>query len=81
MLGDASQDIGQPGLRIDVIHLGGDDQAVEGGGPLAAAVGTGEQPRFSAQRYTAQGSFRCVVGEADAAVIKEQVKAAQRFRM
>ncbi len=59
-------------MRIDVVHLSCDDQAVEGGGPLPAAVGTGEQPRFSAQRYTAQGSFRCVVRQADAAVIKEQ---------
>ena len=53
VLGDARQDIGQPGLRIDVVHLGGDDQAVHGGGPLTAAVGTGEQPRFSAQSNTA----------------------------
>jgi Pentapeptide repeats (8 copies) len=28
MLGDAGQDVGQPGLGVDVVHLGGDDQAV-----------------------------------------------------
>jgi len=27
MLGDAGEDIGEPGLRIDVVHLGGDDAA------------------------------------------------------
>jgi hypothetical protein len=62
--GDARQNIGQPGLRIDVVHLGGDDQAVYGGGSLTAAVGAREQPRFSAQSDTAQCSFRRVVCKA-----------------
>jgi hypothetical protein len=38
MFGDAGQDVGEPGLRIDVVHLGGDDQAVHHGGALAAAI-------------------------------------------
>ena len=44
MLGDARENIGEPGLRIDVVHLGGDDEAVQDGGALAAAIGTGEEP-------------------------------------
>ena len=44
MLGDASQDIGQPGLRIDIGQFGGDDQAMDRRGPLSAAIGPGEQP-------------------------------------
>jgi hypothetical protein len=44
VLGDASQHIGEPGLRIDVIHFGLDDQTVHGSGALAAAIGAGEQP-------------------------------------
>ena len=52
MLGDAGQDIGQPGLRVDIVHFGGDDQAVHRRGALPAAVGTREQPRFSAQGDT-----------------------------
>ena len=43
-VGDPSQDIGQPGLRIDIVQLGGDDQAVHQGRPVAAAIGAGEQP-------------------------------------
>ena len=43
-IGDPGEDVGQPGLGIDVIHLGSDDQAVHEGGSLAAAVGAGEQP-------------------------------------
>ena len=38
MFGNAGQDVGEPGLRIDVVHLGGDDQAVHNGGALAAAI-------------------------------------------
>jgi hypothetical protein len=44
MLSDARQHVGKPGLRIDVAHLGRDDEAVHGGGTLAAAIGAGEQP-------------------------------------
>jgi hypothetical protein len=44
MIGDAGQDIGQPGLRIDIVQFGGDDQAIDRRGPLSAAIGTGEQP-------------------------------------
>jgi hypothetical protein len=44
MFGDAGQDVGQPGLRVDIIQFGSDDQAVHRRGALSAAVGTGEQP-------------------------------------
>lgn len=50
-------DIGDPGLRIDVIHFGTEDQAVHDGGALAAAVGAGEEPRFAAESDAAQGPF------------------------
>src|SRR6202022_324474 len=55
---DPGQHVGQPGLRIDIVHLGGDDQAVHRGGALPAAIGTGEQPRLSCQAACAQRSFR-----------------------
>ena len=44
MLGDAGHDIGQPGLRVDIIQLGCDDQAVQRRRSLPAPVGTREQP-------------------------------------
>jgi hypothetical protein len=43
MSGDASGTPGEPGLGTDVVHLGRDDQAVQEGGTLAAAIGAGEQ--------------------------------------
>jgi hypothetical protein len=36
MFSDAGEDVGQPGLGIDVIQLGCDDEPVEDGGALAA---------------------------------------------
>src|SRR4029453_10065512 len=71
MLGDAGEDGGQPCLRIDVVELGGDDQAVQEGCALAAAIGAGEQPGLAAQCQAAQRSFSSVVGEAEAAVVQE----------
>ena len=41
--------IGEPSLRIDIVQFGGDDQAVQRCRPLSAAVGTREQPSFSAE--------------------------------
>jgi len=38
-LRDAAENIGEPGLRIDVVELGGADQRVDRGRPDAAAVG------------------------------------------
>jgi hypothetical protein len=40
--GDPGQDVGQPGLRVDIVQFGGDDQAVQRCGALSAAVGAGE---------------------------------------
>ena len=38
MIGDASEDIGEPSLRIDIVELGGLDQGVDDGGALTAAI-------------------------------------------
>jgi hypothetical protein len=38
---DASEDVGQPGLRIDAIHLAGDDQAVHSRRALTSAIRRG----------------------------------------
>jgi hypothetical protein len=39
---DPTEHVGQPSLGIDVVHLGGDDQAVHERRPLAAAIRAGE---------------------------------------
>ncbi len=44
---DASQHVGEPSLRIDVIELGRRDQRGHDRGPASAAFGAGEQPRLA----------------------------------
>jgi len=38
VLGNPGQDVGEPSLRIDVVHFCRDDDAVHNGGALAAAI-------------------------------------------
>ena len=53
MAGDTGEDIREPGLRVDVIHLGRGDEAIHGGGALTATVRTAEQPRFAVMQRSA----------------------------
>lgn len=71
MLGEAREHVGELCLRFDVVHLGRRDQADDRCLPLAAAVGTGDQPGLPAQGYSSEGPFCGVVGEADAPVGQE----------
>ena len=74
MISDAGEDVGKPGLRVDIVELSGGDQGVHGGCPFAAAVGAGNQPGPAPQGNAAQGAFGGVVGKADAAVVEEAGK-------
>ena len=71
MAGDAGEDVGEPGLRIDIVELGGADQRVDDGGALTTAIRSAEQPRFTAKGYAAQGAFGSIIGDADPAVVEE----------
>jgi hypothetical protein len=51
MSGDAREDVGQPGLWIDAIHLGRVDETIHGGGALSAAVRPAEQPDADKSAY------------------------------
>jgi hypothetical protein len=46
--GDTAENIAQVGFWVDVIELGGLDEGVHGGCPLAAAIGAGEEIILSA---------------------------------
>lgn len=74
MRGDSREDIGEPGLRIDAVHFGGDDEAIHGRRALAAAIRTAEQPGFPAKGNSAQPTFCGVVREANAPVFEEERK-------
>ena len=75
MGGDAGEDIGQPGLRVDAIHFAGDDNTVHSCGALSAAIRSAKQPRLSAESNPSQPSLGGIVGQAYAPVLKEQGEA------
>ena len=70
-VGQSCQDIGQPGLRVDVVHLGGDDEGIHEGGAFATAGRTGEEPCLAAKGDPAQGALGGVVRQTDAAIVEE----------
>ena len=71
VIGQASQHVGEPSLRIDIVELGGCDQRVDGGGAPAAFVGAGEGPVVSSHGDGPQLAFGGIVRHAKAAVIEE----------
>ena len=77
---DAGDDIGQVGLRVDVIELGGFDERGEDGPVFGAAVGAGEQAVIAVQRQGPDGAFDGVVVDLDAAVAQEEGQARQQDR-
>ena len=61
LLGDAGEDVGEPGLGIDAVELGGADEGVHHRRPLAAAIGAREEPglRPSAMPRSARSAALC----------------------
>ena len=57
LVGDALEDVGEPGLRVEVVELGSAEQRVHGRGTSAAPVRAAKQPRLSSQGDTAQRSW------------------------
>jgi hypothetical protein len=71
MIRKARQDIGEPRLRVDIVELAGLNERKDGGGPASSGVRTCEGPIPTPDGYAPQGAFGGVIGEADAAVVKE----------
>ena len=67
IVGQARERVGEPGVRIDVVELGGFDERVKGGGALAAFIGAGEGPVASADGDAAQRPLGGVLGHAQPA--------------
>src|SRR5438067_36230 len=67
--GEPREDVAQPCLGVETIELGGLGQRVDGGGALAAIVGTCEQPILAAEGDGADCPLGCVVVDLDAAVV------------
>jgi len=66
-----AQDVGELSARIGVVQLGGDDERLQGRGPVTTAVGTAEHPGPATEGHAAPGALRGVVGQADMPVGRE----------
>ena len=73
MRGDAVENVGEPRLRIDAVHLSGDDEAVHGRGALAAA----SEPQNS-HDFLPRATPR---SDLSAALLKGMVPATPLFRL
>ena len=71
MIRQPGQHVGEPGLRIDVVELGGCDQRIDGRRPSAAFVGASKGPILSPHGDGAQLALRGVIRHAEAPVVEE----------
>ena len=70
VVGDAGEDVGEPGLGIDTVELGGFDQGIGDGGRLSAPFGTHEQVVFVPEGDGPHDAFGGVVVELQNAVVE-----------
>ena len=64
MIGQPSEDVGKPGVQIDVVELRGRDECVDTSRPAGTFVGAGEGPVAAADRDGTQLAFGGIVGHA-----------------
>ncbi len=50
MFGDAPEDVGEVGLRVDAVHLGSFGEGVDAGGALASGAGSAEEIDLSSMQ-------------------------------
>lgn len=75
MGGDAGEDIGEPGLRVDAVHFCRDDEAVHSCGAPPSAIRSAEQPGLPSKSDASQAPFGGIVGETHASIFQEQREA------
>ena len=64
VVGDAAEDIGEPGLRIDVVELGCLNPCVGNGGGFASLIRAHEQKNSPPEGYAPHAAFSRVVVDA-----------------
>lgn len=68
------ENVSQPSLWVDVVHLGRDDQGTHESSAVATTRRSSEEPGFAAEGDAEEGSFGRIIGEANPAIIKEAGK-------
>ena len=75
---DPGDDVGEIGVRLDAVELGGFDERGDDGPMLGAAVGAGEERILPGQGQRPDRALDGVGVDFDAAVIEERLKPCQR---
>ena len=70
-MGQSLQHVGNPGLGIDVIELGGGDKGADRCPPLGTALESGEEVVLAPERYRADGAFDRGGVKVDPAIVEE----------
>ena len=73
-VGHALELVLEVGEGLDVVELGGGDEGADGCPTVGAAVGSGEQMVFAAERDGANGTFDGIGIKFDASIIEEAAK-------
>ena len=77
----AGEHVGEPGLRVDIVELGGRDQRVDGSGAPAAFVGAGEGPVLSPKATARSSRSAALFDMQRRPSSRKRVKASQRLRL
>jgi hypothetical protein len=71
MIGNASQYVGEPGARIDVVEFGGNNERIHCCCPLTAAVAAGKPPSFAAKSHATQAACICIVRQTNPTIVEK----------
>jgi len=71
MIGQLGENVGEPGVRVDVFEFACLDRGLDGCGATAARIGASESPVAAAERNAAQGAFGGVARQANPPVVEE----------
>ena len=80
-IGDAGEHVGEPGLRIDIVQLGGLDECVHESGAFRPALRSREQPGFAAEGDAAQRPLGGLLVRQARPSSRKRVNAGQRVGM
>ena len=76
MVVNAVEHVGQIGLRVDAVHLGGLDDHHGASQRLRTGLGAREEPVLAADSNRAQGALGCIVVDGDPTILREQAEGA-----
>src|SRR5579863_9561520 len=71
MILKASEDVGEPGMRIDIVDRGGVDQGIDRGSAATTLIRTSEGPVMATDSNWPDLPFSRIVGHAQSPIVDE----------